>query len=138
MVDYDFYAGFLKYIGDITERETPEVSDMLDELLRLAAELRMTGKMTVEQEKLSIAARGMAGLAGFLQEQILPEVVASQNEKGEKQVRWVIDTSMEVMTDLMSQAELIIQNNDEAQDTAETKQPFVISLPEPPSYQRKL
>ena len=52
-----------------------------------------------------IAARALAGVAGFLQQQILPEVVAAENKFGEVQIRWVIDTSMSVMANLMAHAE---------------------------------
>jgi len=129
MSDYDFLAGFLKYVGDTTQRETPEISEMMDELLRAADELKQTGQITVPEDRLHLAARAMAGVAGFLQKQILPEVVAAENEKGQIQVRWVIDTSMAAMGQLLGHAELT--KND---TTSSEGRDFVVQLPSPPTY----
>ena len=43
----------------------------------------------------------LAGIAGFLQKNILPETVAEQNQQAEAQVRWVIDISMDCMTKIL-------------------------------------
>ena len=67
--------------------------------------LEHESRFKVEASKLQITARALAGVAGFLQQHILPEVVAAGNETGEAQTRWVIDTSMSIMANLMAHAE---------------------------------
>ena len=129
MSNYDFFAGFLKYVGDTTQRETAEISEMMDELLRASDELKQTGQITVPADRLHIAARAMAGMAGFLQKQILPEVLAAENEKGQVQVRWVIDAAMAAMGHLLGHAELI-KNKTTSSDVRD----YVVPLPAPPSY----
>jgi hypothetical protein len=105
MTDYNFYAGYLRFAADKTERETPEIEAMMAELVRLAEILEHESRFKVEASKLRITARALAGVAGFLQQHILPEVVAAGNETGEAQTRWVIDTSMSIMANLMAHAE---------------------------------
>ena len=95
---------------------------MVAELARIADTIEAGKDIEVPIDKLRLAARGLAGVAGFLQEQILPEVVAAGNAAGERQVRWVIDTSMRMMTRLTTRAEL---GGDDG--------PFVLTLPAPPS-----
>ena len=129
MSNYDFFAGYLKYIGSTTERETPEIDEMMDELLRAADQLKQFSKIEVPHDRLEIAARAMAGVAGFLQKQILPEVIAAGNEKGEVQVRWVIDTAMELMGLLLSRHELFKSKQDTNHDKV-----YVLPLPSAPEY----
>lgn len=106
MADYAFYVAHLRFVAARTEAETPEIADMVAELDRIAAEIEARGALSVAPDRLRVAARGLAGLAGFLQDLILPEVVAAGNRGGERQVRWVIDTSMALMTKLTTRAEL--------------------------------
>tara|TARA_B100000315_G_C14580085_1_gene590009 strand:+ start:480 stop:893 length:414 start_codon:yes stop_codon:yes gene_type:complete len=105
MTDYNFYAGYLRFAADKTERETPEMEAMMAELVRIADLLETANSFNVEADKLRMTARALAGVAGFLQQHILPEIVAAENEIGEAQTRWVIDTSMSVMANLMAHAE---------------------------------
>jgi hypothetical protein len=121
MTDYNFYAGYLRFVSENTTPDTPEIQDMMDELNYIARILDNNIKFTVEQNKLRITARALAGVAGFLQQHILPEIIESENILGELQVRWVIDTSMSIMSNLMVHAELT-NNYDE----------FVAILPKPP------
>ena len=79
---------------------------MVAELSRIADAVEVGADITVPSDKLRVTARGLAGVSGFLQEQILPEVVAAGNAAGESQVRWVIDTSMRLMTKLTTRAEM--------------------------------
>ena len=121
MAAYGFYVAHLRFIAGKTDASDPEVASMVAELARIADAIEAGGEIDVPVDKLRVAARGLAGVAGFLQEQILPEVVAAGNAAGERQVRWVIDTSMRMMTRLTTRAEL--GGDDE---------PFVLTLPAPP------
>jgi len=105
MSDYKFFAGYMRFVATKTPRDSAEIAEMMDELARIAASLEATGGFSVAGDKLDAAARAFAGIAGFLQQQILPEVVAAQNPRGEAQVRWVIDTSMTLMGSLRAAAE---------------------------------
>jgi len=105
MNDYNFYAGYLRFAANKTAPESPEIAAMKAELLRIADILENAGSFKVEADNLRITARALAGVAGFLQQQILPEVVAAENKIGEVQTRWVIDTSMSIMANLMAHAE---------------------------------
>ncbi len=105
MGDYNFYAGYLRFAAAKTAPDTPEIEEMMAELNRIADILENEASFVVEADKLRISARALAGVAGFLQEHILPEVVAAENMLGEAQTRWVIDTSMSLMASLMAHAE---------------------------------
>lgn len=95
---------------------------MVDELNQLADQIEKSGAFQVASDRLRVAGRGLAGLAGFLQDRILPEVVAAQNEPGERQVRWVIDTSMSLMATMMTRAETDVSGD-----------PLMLELPPPPA-----
>jgi len=122
MADYGFFVAHLRFVAARTDATTPDIAAMVSELGRIADDVEATGALTVPRERLRIAARGLAGLAGFLQERILPEVVAAENSNGERQVRWVIDTSMRLMTTLTTRAELAVSDQTE-----------VLNLPPPPT-----
>ena len=78
---------------------------MVDELNRIADAVEQVGGFTVPADRMKIAGRGLAGLAGFLQERILPEAISAGNAAGEREIRWVIDTSMQLMSTLLAGAE---------------------------------
>lgn len=122
MPDYGFFVAHLRFVTAKTEPESPEIAEMIAELGRIANAIEAGMKISVESDRLRLAARGLAGLAGFLQDRILPEVVAAKNAPGERQVRWVIDTSMRFMTKLTTRAEL-----------DESGEPLVLVLPMPPA-----
>lgn len=123
MSDYGFFAAHLRFIVSKTEATTPDIGAMMEQLRHIAEAVETDREIAVAPDQLRIAARGLAGLAGFLQEQILPEVVAAQNVAGECQVRWVIDTSMRFMAALTTRAEL-----------DGTGEPLVLTLPPPPVF----
>jgi len=95
---------------------------MMQELERIADEIENTDAFQVDGNKLEIVARALAGLAGLLQQKILPEVVASGDQHNETRVRWVIDTSMALMSDLTVRA-----------DAGDHDPSEFIALPEPPA-----
>ena len=99
----------------------PEFKNITSELNKLADKLDQKEDLLVEANNVRIMARALAGFSGFLQEHILPEVIAANNQYSEKELRWVIDTSMELMAKLISHAE--ITNNSEN---------YIIKLPNPP------
>ncbi|WP_419901269.1 hypothetical protein [Kiloniella sp.] len=106
MSNYSFYIGHLRFIANRTERISDEVGLMMDILNSIADQIENQDKFTLKATELRAGGRALAGLAGFLQKQILPEVVSAQNEVGEKQVRWVIDTSMALTSKILMHAEI--------------------------------
>jgi len=121
MTDYGFFIAHLRFVAAKTEVDSPEVAAMIVELGNIADAIEAGNEISVANDRLRVAARGLAGLAGFLQERILPEVVAAKNTSAERQVRWVIDTSMRLMTKLTTRAEV-----------GGALEPLVLTLPEPP------
>jgi len=118
---YNFYAGYLRFVAENTTPDSLEIQDMMAELNYIAKILENNTMFTVEKNKLLMTSRALAGVAGFLQQQILPEIIEAGNTSGEIQIRWVINTSMNIMSNLMVHAEL--KNNCDG---------FVAVLPEPP------
>jgi len=125
MADYTFFAAHLRFLARTTDRATPDIAAMMDDLARIADEAEQGGTFEVPAGRLRRTARALAGVAGFLQQHILPETVAAANTVGERQVRWVIDTSMGAMADLMTHAEM---TGDGA--------PLTVTLPAPPDLAR--
>lgn len=119
---YEFYIAHLRFIAAKADRRDEAVAIMMDHLSAFADQIAESGKMTITHADAKAAARGLAGLAGFLQEQILPEAVNAGNETGEAQVRWVIDTSMRFMSMMMTYAETMPPD----------AEPLVMELPPPP------
>ena len=120
MSEYGFFVAHLRFVAARTERDDPDVTAMVDQLQRISDAVENTGGFAVPVDKLDTAGRALAGLAGFLQQQILPEVIAAGNSTGERQVRWVIDTSMNLMSVLLARAE------------SEAAQDATMVLPPPP------
>ena len=107
MTDYDFFTAQLRFVANRTERESDDVACMMDALLSISDEIKVgQGIFFVATSDLRMTARAFAGVAGFLQQHILPEVTAVGNAVGETQVRWTIETCMTVMAQLTTHAEL--------------------------------
>lgn len=104
MTDYAFYANILRFVAQRADRSDLQVAAMMDELSAAADEMAAHGKVTVAADRLNLAARAFAGIAGFLQTRILPETIAHGNAAGERQVRWAVDSSMAAMNLLLSVA----------------------------------
>lgn len=121
MADYGFFVAHLRFIAAKTDQSDPDVASMVDELGKFASAVESGREISVATDRLRVTARGLAGVAGFLQEQILPEVVAAGNAAGERQVRWVIDTSMRLMSTMTTRDAL--GGGDER---------LVLTLPPPP------
>jgi len=104
--DYGFYAACLRFVARRTEAATPDITAMMRDLEDIATGVETEGVVLVAAPRLRTAARALAGVAGLLQQHILPEAVAAGDAAGEARVRWMIDTSMETMTALASRADL--------------------------------
>ncbi|WP_157231199.1 hypothetical protein [Kiloniella laminariae] len=138
MPRYDFYIAYLRFLAKRTERINDEVAEMMDILGSVADQIEAGQAETGQAEtgpaegkpvafvlsavQLRLGARALAGVAGFLQKQILPEVVANQNSAGERDVRWVIDTSMALTSKILMHAEI-------TKDAEE----LAVTLPQPPT-----
>ena len=122
MSDYDFFTAQLRFVAAKTETGDDNVHDMMRVLSGVADQIDASESIHVDAKNVRVCARALAGIAGFLQQHILPEVVAAKNFVGEKQVRWTIDTSMSLMATMMTHAEM---TNDE--------QGIELTLPPPPA-----
>ena len=125
MTEYDFFAGILRFVASTSERSDPRVATMMECLDRAAAQIDATGTIAIPYDQREFYARALAGVAGFLQKNILPETIAEENKQAEAQVRWVIDTSMECMTKIL-QAQSA-QNTDD----------LTLDFPPPPVFSRQ-
>ena len=124
MSEYGFFVAHLRFVATRTERDNPDVVARVDQLQRISDAVENTGGFAVSADNLKTAGRALAGLAGFLQQQILPEIMAAGNTTGERQVRWVIDTSMNLMSTLLARAE--------EPGTRDASESMVFKLPPPP------
>ncbi|MEG3618877.1 hypothetical protein V5T82_10465 [Magnetovibrio sp. PR-2] len=112
MNPYAFYAAQLRFAASKTERSDADISHMMDQLQTIADQIDEGASFKVKAASLRAAARALAGVSGFLQKQILPEVIAAGNATGEAQVRWTIDTSMSLMATMMTHAEMTNDQED--------------------------
>ena len=108
MMNYDFFTAQMRFIVQKTERQSDEVALMMDALEDVIAQLEAGdgASFRIEAQALRPTARALAGVAGFMQQRILPEATAAGNTSGEEQIRWTIDSCMSMMANLMTQAEL--------------------------------
>ena len=121
MSDYRFYTAILRFVAQKSDRNDPQVAAMMTILEQAAVEIESLGSFNVIADRLEMTARAFAGVAAFLQKQILPEVIAAENKTGETQVRWAIDNAMEAVNALLGHAALAEQRSD-----------MRITLPAPP------
>ncbi len=99
-----FYVKLLRFVADKTDRNDPRTAAMMDLLVEAADAFEAAGSYRLPADRLPLAARAFAGVAGFLQSRILPSVVAERNTAGERQVRWAIDTAMASVNSLLVRA----------------------------------
>jgi len=103
---YNFYTAQLRFVAAKTHRENDDIDRMMNVLHSIADQIDQGEMFQVEANRIRLGARALAGVAGFLQQHILPEVILQKNMSGEKQVRWTIDTSMSLMAKMMTHAEM--------------------------------
>jgi len=105
MSDYRFFAACLRFVARRTEATTPDLAALMADLEAMAVGVEAEGELIVPQARLKGAARALAGVAGMLQQQILPEAVAAGDAGAERRVRWMIDAAMTGMAALTAHAE---------------------------------
>lgn len=125
MNDYDFFTAQLRFAATKTERNSDDIDQMMKVLLSIATQIDADSSFHVEAANLRVGARALAGIAGFLQQHILPETVCAKNKIAEQQVRWTIDTAMSLMAMMTTHAEM-------THDKAGLK----LDLPTPPTRVR--
>jgi len=119
---YNFFTAQLRFAASKTERSDVDIDAMMQLLNAIADQIDAHGSFHVEAKNMRTSARALAGVAGFLQQHILPEVIAAKNNVGEQQVRWTIDTAMSVMAMMMTHAEMTHDQDD-----------LDVTLPSPPT-----
>ena len=125
MSAYGFYGAQLRFVAARTDRTSPDISDMMEALEIFAEQVEASSTFEVPGDMCRITGRALAGVAGFLQQHILPETVAAGNPVAERQVRWVIDASMGLTATLTVHAETAV-------DDGKGATPCPVTLPEPP------
>ena len=107
MSDYDFFVRQLRFVAGRTDRDDPEIDRRMRALEAVADRVAEgAAEITVPAAELRDTARALAGMAGLFQQALLPEVVAAGDPRAEAQVRWTIDTCMEMMAALQTHADL--------------------------------
>ncbi len=105
MTDYRFYTGLLRFVAAKADPRDTATAAVMAHLAPLADEIdRAGGVFTVAPADLATTARAFAGVAGFLQKQILPEAVAHGHAEVERRLRWSVDASMEAVRILLVHA----------------------------------
>jgi len=120
MPAYDFYVAQLRFVVARTQCDTPDLVEMMAALEDFADQVNASSSFDLQLDRCRITGRALAGVAGFLQQHILPETIAAGNQIAERQVRWVIDTSMGLTAALTVHAETV------------EGAPYPLDLPEPP------
>lgn len=104
-MSYGFYTGILRFIANRTDTAADgRAATMMGLLLDAAATIERDGTLTVAAVRLEDTARAFAGVAGVLQQQILPAAVGAGNAAGERQIRWAVDASMDIVRQLLAAA----------------------------------
>ena len=106
MSEYDFFTAQLRFAAARTDRTIADIDEKMNVLCNIADQIDADKNFTIDAQNMRIGARALAGVAGFLQQHILPEVIAAKNNFGERQVRWTIETSMALMATMMTHAEM--------------------------------
>lgn len=121
MNGYPFFTAQLRFVAAKTHRENDDIDQMMNVLHSIADQIDEGGMFQIQANRIRLGARALAGVAGFLQQHILPEVISQKNLRAEKQIRWSIDTSMSLMAKMMTHAEL-----------THDKDPLKLTLDAPP------
>eukprot|EP00998_Keelungia_sp_KM082_P008706 NODE_4892_length_742_cov_1.243902_g4869_i0.p1 GENE.NODE_4892_length_742_cov_1.243902_g4869_i0~~NODE_4892_length_742_cov_1.243902_g4869_i0.p1 ORF type:complete len:131 (+),score=20.44 NODE_4892_length_742_cov_1.243902_g4869_i0:181-573(+) len=121
--DYGFYAGILRFVAKKTETDDREIRIMMGHLSGIADAIAQSGRFMIERDNCESAARAFAGVAKFLQERILPEALAAGNEGAVNQLKWTIETSLALGSELVKRIAL---------EEYEGQDKFTFDLPLPP------
>lgn len=120
MAEYAFYARMLRFVAAKSDRADARVAAMMALIEDAAVEVETRGAVTVAAGQRELMARALAGVAGFLQQRILPEAVAHGNTAGERDIRWAVDAAMDGVNLLLRET------------SAGTAAPVELRLPPPP------
>lgn len=101
---YAFYTRILRFVAARSDHTDPRIATMMALLLQAADAIDVDGRFTATE--LDLTARAFAGVAAMLQKQILPETTANGHAEAERQIRWAIDTSMEIVNGLLHKSSL--------------------------------
>jgi len=112
-----FFAAMLDFVAAKPAGDDARAAAMMAILGRAAETSRTDGAITVANAELELAARAFAGFAALLQKQILPEAVAHGHTETEAQIRWSVDTAMDLVNTLLKAA------------AAQTREPVTVKLP---------
>lgn len=132
---YAFFTAQLRFAARKVDRSAPAVDHVMEGLSDIADQIDAHGGFRLDPAQVPGVARGLAGVAGFLQQHILAEVIADKNIVGERQVRWTIDTAMALMTTLMTRAQM--QTTDATLDRVgeqADKMDFDFTMPAAPNF----
>ncbi|WP_142848323.1 hypothetical protein [Telmatospirillum sp. J64-1] len=102
MSDYTRYAAILRFVARKTDQSEERIAAMMEDLLKAADQIEQTGRFTVAPDHAASTARAFAGVAAFLQQQILPEAVAHGDKEAENQIRWTISAAMDGVNTLLA------------------------------------
>lgn len=94
--DYTFYAGFLRFVAQKTDKTDPSVHAMMAELNQAADQIDHASRFQLLASRAQASSRAFAGVAQFLQHRILPEAQAHGNPVALAQIEWAIAASLQV------------------------------------------
>jgi len=94
--NYQFYAGFLRFVAAKTDKTDVNVNAMMAELNQAADQLDQGSRFTLLASRAQAASRSFAGVAQFLQHRILPEAQAHGNQNALTQIEWAIAASLQI------------------------------------------
>ncbi|MDV7338390.1 hypothetical protein RYZ26_02195 [Terasakiella sp. A23] len=94
--DYKFYAGFLRFVANKTDKSDVTVNAMMAELAQAADQLDHGSTFTLLASRAQAASRGFAGVAQFLQHRILPEAQAHGDQNALSQLEWAVAASLQI------------------------------------------
>ncbi len=94
--NYQFYAGFLRFVAAKTDKSNIAVTAMMAELNQAADQLESGSRISLLASRAQAASRAFAGVAQFLQHRILPEAQAHGDQKALSQLEWAIAASLQI------------------------------------------
>jgi hypothetical protein len=94
--NYDFYAGFLRFVAAKTDKSDVTVHAMMAELNQAADQITTSAKFTLLASRAQAASRAFAGVAQFLQHRILPEAQAHGDQRALQQLEWAVAASLQI------------------------------------------
>lgn len=94
--NYHFFAGFLRFVADKTDKSDPAVHAMMAELVQAAGQIESGPNFQILASRAHASSRAFAGVAQFLQHRILPEAQAHGNSYAIAQIQWAIAAALQI------------------------------------------